>query len=150
MLQLRDTPGEYLLSGPRRVEIEAGQLLPEFRHIERRHDRAACDPLVRIRELARQEVIDSLTRRTRREQGRGRRRQIVTGAHIAVLINCGSHGGGKRLVEIGEDVVDVLDANTEPDGFRSDARETLLRRGHLPVRGRGRVTGQRFRIAQVH
>ena len=129
MLQLRDTPGEHLLCGSRRFEVEAGQLLPEFRHIERRHDRAASDPLVRIRELASQEVIDSLTRRTRREQSRGRRRQIVTSAHFAVLMQPGScNGGGERLVEVGEDIVDVFDANTEPDGFRSDARETLLRR----------------------
>ena len=42
-------------------------------------------------------------------------------------MNWGSYGGGKRLVEIGEDVVDVLDANTEADGFRSDASQTLLR-----------------------
>src|SRR5262249_30351916 len=38
----------------------------------------------------------------------------------------------------------------QADGLRPDASLALLLRGHLPVRGRGRMAGEGLRIAQVH
>src|SRR5580704_13240873 len=58
-------------------------------------------------------------------------------------------GGGERLIEIRDDVVDMLDADGEPDHFRPHAGFLLLLCRHLPVRGRGRMAGERFGIAHV-
>jgi hypothetical protein len=49
---------------------------------------------------------------------------------------------GERLVEIDEDVVDVFDADAQPDHLRPHAGLCELGRRHLPVRGRGRMAGQ--------
>src|SRR5262249_53963915 len=57
--------------------------------------------------------------------------------------------GGERLVEIRDDVVDVLDADGEPDHFRPHAGFLLLLRRHLPVRGRSRVASERFGVAHI-
>src|SRR5580698_8770723 len=56
----------------------------------------------------------------------------------------------ERLVEIRENVVDVLDADAQADASRTDARGELLLGVHLTVGGGGRVTGERFRVAEVH
>src|SRR5207247_197439 len=59
-------------------------------------------------------------------------------------------GGGECLVEVGDDVIDVLDADAQAQGLRPNAREALLFRRHLPVRRRCGMTRQRLRIPQVH
>src|SRR5260221_14471272 len=58
-------------------------------------------------------------------------------------------GDRERLVDILDDVGGVLDADREPDGFRQDAGHALLFGGHLAVGGRGRMAGERFRIADI-
>src|SRR5438105_3970513 len=58
-------------------------------------------------------------------------------------------GGIECLVEIADNVVDVLDADAEPDHFRPYAGLRLLLRRHLPVRGGGGMAGQRLRVAHV-
>src|SRR5580693_4472670 len=58
-------------------------------------------------------------------------------------------GRSERLVEIGEDVVDVLDADAEANHFRRYAGFELLFRRQLAVRGGGRMAGQRFGVAHV-
>ena len=65
------------------------------------------------------------------------RRQVV-----AVCRSFGTRGGGERLIEIGDDVIDVLDADAQPDGLRPDARLALLLGRHLPMGRRGGVTGE--------
>ena len=55
----------------------------------------------------------------------------------------------QRLIEVGDDVVDVLDADAEPDHFRPHAGLALLLGRHLPMRGRGRVAGERLGVAHI-
>src|SRR3989440_12701093 len=55
----------------------------------------------------------------------------------------------ERLIEVGDDVIDVLDANAEPDHLGPDAGLALLFLRHLAVGGGGRMAGQRFGIAHV-
>src|SRR5579871_1025763 len=82
-------------------------------------------------------------------EGSGRR-SIRTGtfALLARLFGSerrrgGGHRSGKRLVEVSDDVVDVLDADAEADRFGPDARLGLFFRRHLPVRGRSGMAGER-------
>jgi hypothetical protein len=53
------------------------------------------------------------------------------------------------LIDILDDVGGVLDADRKPDGFRQNAGHPLLLGGHLAVRGRGGMAGQRFGIADI-
>src|SRR6266850_325998 len=53
------------------------------------------------------------------------------------------------LVQVGDDVVGVLDADAEPDHRGGHTGVALLLLRHLPVRGGGRVAGQRLGIPQV-
>jgi len=53
------------------------------------------------------------------------------------------------LVEIGEDVADVFDADAEANEFGSDAGGGLLRGLELLVGGGGGMNHQRFSIADV-
>src|SRR2546428_13070788 len=55
----------------------------------------------------------------------------------------------ERLIEIADDVVDVLDADAEPDHLWRDACVALLIRRHLSVCGRRGMTRERFGVAQV-
>ena len=55
----------------------------------------------------------------------------------------------QRLIEIGDDVVDMLDADAEPDHFRPHAGLALLLGRHLPMRGRGRMAGERLGVAHI-
>ena len=57
--------------------------------------------------------------------------------------------GGKRLVEVFDDIADMFDADAEPNHFRPDAGFGLLLCRHLPMRRRGGVAGERFGIADV-
>src|SRR5687767_14751566 len=57
--------------------------------------------------------------------------------------------GAERLVEIGDDVVDMLDADRQPDIIVRDAGRQLLLCGQLGVRGRGRVNREAARIADI-
>src|SRR6202049_4314264 len=70
-------------------------------------------------------------------------------------VYCVSRGAGaarhlERLVEIGEDVVDVLDAHAQANTAGCHPRGQLLLRRHLPMCRRCRVAGKRLRIAQIH
>ena len=51
----------------------------------------------------------------------------------------------QRLVQIGDDVVDILDSDRHPDHVRQRARGFALFVRQLPVRGRCRVDDQRPR-----
>jgi len=57
--------------------------------------------------------------------------------------------GLNRLVEVGDNIADVLDANREPDQFGRDAGISLFFHGELLVGGRGRVNDERFGVADV-
>jgi hypothetical protein len=48
-------------------------------------------------------------------------------------------GGGERLVEVGDDVVDGLEADRQTDDVGAGAGGDALRLGQLAVRRRGRV-----------
>src|SRR3984957_18974724 len=56
----------------------------------------------------------------------------------------------ERLVQIGDDVIDVFDAHAEADAAGGDTGRLLLRQCHLSMRRRCRMAGERFRIAEVH
>jgi len=56
---------------------------------------------------------------------------------------------GKGLVEVGEDVVDVLDADGEADKFGADATGELLLGGELRMGRGGRVNRQRLGVTKV-
>src|SRR5947209_10189796 len=56
---------------------------------------------------------------------------------------------GKRLLEIGDDVAYVLDADRKPDHLGRNAGLALLFGGHLAVRGRSGVTRKRLRVADI-
>jgi hypothetical protein len=55
----------------------------------------------------------------------------------------------ERLIEIGDDVVDVLDADAEPDHLRPHAGLGCSSRRHLPMRRRGRMAGERLGVAHI-
>ena len=55
----------------------------------------------------------------------------------------------QRLVDILDDVGGVLDADRKPDGLGQNARHPLLFGRHLAVGGRSRMTGERFRVADI-
>src|SRR3954469_5089316 len=57
---------------------------------------------------------------------------------------------GERLIEIGDDVFPVLDADAQADQLRRYAGLALLRLRHLPVGRRGRMTGERLGVAKVN
>ena len=57
--------------------------------------------------------------------------------------------GMERLIEVGDDVVDVLDSYAQPDHLGPYAGLFLLFWRHLPVRGRCGMAGERFRVANV-
>ena len=57
--------------------------------------------------------------------------------------------GGQRLVQIGNDVVDVLDADRQPDISRRHAARELILRAQLRMRGAGRMDRQRAHIADI-
>src|SRR5580704_11376606 len=54
---------------------------------------------------------------------------------------------GERLIDVGDDVVDVFDADAQAYGLWSDAGQTLFLGRHLPVRRGCRMTGQGLRVA---
>src|SRR5271156_4914295 len=55
----------------------------------------------------------------------------------------------ERLIKISNDVVDMLDADAEPDGLRPHARRDLLLRRHLAMGRRGRMAGERLGVADI-
>ena len=55
----------------------------------------------------------------------------------------------ERLLQVGEDVADVLDAHREPHEVRADPGAHELLVGQLGVRGRSRVDDERLRVADV-
>src|SRR6478735_1710322 len=60
-----------------------------------------------------------------------------------------SLGGGETLLEVGEDVVDVLDAHGEPHEPRGDTGSDAVLLGSLRVRRRGRVDHERTHVTDV-
>ncbi len=65
-------------------------------------------------------------------------------------VPCGACCCGEGLVEIGDDVVDVFNADAEPYRFGKNAGLALVFRRHLTMRGGRRMAGERLRIADVH
>src|ERR1700723_2362632 len=61
-----------------------------------------------------------------------------------------THRQLERLIQVGEDVIDVLDAHAQAYTAGSHSRGRLLICGHLPMRRRCRMAGERFRVAQIH
>src|SRR5262245_13734352 len=55
----------------------------------------------------------------------------------------------QRLLDVGDDVVLVLDADRETHDVRPGARRGALLVGELAVRGRGRMDDERARVADV-
>jgi hypothetical protein len=53
------------------------------------------------------------------------------------------------LIEIFEYVLNVLDADAEPDCFSANASSTLLLRSHLPVGRRSGMAAQRAGVADI-
>src|SRR5437660_3921788 len=99
----------------------------------------------------------------------GWRSSVAMARSLGDEVGCGPcdvHGGGdeghggiwpgpldrgrERLVEVGDDVIRVFDADAEPDHLGAHTRLALLGRRHLPMCGGGRVAGQRFGVAQIH
>src|SRR4051812_24111254 len=60
-----------------------------------------------------------------------------------------SSDGGERLFQVGEQVVDVLDAERQPDRLLADARLVELGRRELPMRRRRRMRRQRLGVTDV-
>src|SRR5258708_943335 len=58
-------------------------------------------------------------------------------------------GRRQRLVDVGDDVIDVLDADAEADRFWINAGRLLLVRRHLAMRCRGRMASERFRVTDI-
>ena len=56
---------------------------------------------------------------------------------------------GQSLIQIFDNVGGMFDTDADPDHLRPDAGLALLVRCHLPMRGRGRMAGERFRIADI-
>ena len=88
----------------------------------------------------------------RRETGRPRRAGFDR--HPAAPTSAPSFGrfGGRRLEglgQVGDEVVDVLEADRQPDEVRRDAGLDLLLGLELRVRGRCRMDDQRLRVADV-
>ena len=55
----------------------------------------------------------------------------------------------ERLIEVGDDVVDVFDADAEPNHLWSHPGLALFFNRHLPMGSRGRMAGQRFSVTQI-
>src|ERR1700733_3198614 len=66
------------------------------------------------------------------------------------LQNASLRGLAKGLIEVGEDVVDVLDSDAEADHLGQYARVALFFGGHLPMRCGSRMACERLCIAKVH
>src|ERR1700712_6009563 len=58
-------------------------------------------------------------------------------------------GSVKRLVDVGQDVVDVLDAHRQANVVRRDARRRLLLRRQLLMCGQRRLNHERLGVADV-
>ena len=57
--------------------------------------------------------------------------------------------GLERLVQVGQNIVDVLNADGQPDGAGADALVQQLRLGELGVGGGGGVDDQALHIGHV-
>lgn len=58
-------------------------------------------------------------------------------------------GGLDGLLDVGRDVINVLDADRDADEVRGDAGALELVRAQLLVRGAGRVDDQRLGVADI-
>src|SRR5439155_2865110 len=55
----------------------------------------------------------------------------------------------ERLIEVGENVVDLLDPHAEPNRLRAHPGLLLLLHRHLPMRRRRRMARQRLGVPQI-
>src|SRR5579872_2436962 len=56
----------------------------------------------------------------------------------------------ESLVEVSDDIVEVFDADTEPDHLGSHPGVALFFNRHLTMSGRGRMASQRFGVSNIH
>src|SRR5207302_889214 len=67
---------------------------------------------------------------------------------------CVAESGGlrrvQRLIEVVDEVINVFDADAEPDRFGSYSSLALFFGRHLSMRAGGRVARQGFGVAQIH
>lgn len=56
---------------------------------------------------------------------------------------------GERLIEVGDDIVDMLDTDRQPDHFWPHAGLVFLVDRHLAMRRRGRMASERFGITHI-
>ena len=73
----------------------------------------------------------------------------MTGAPIMVVLSSGALGGAEAGVEVGQDVLERLEADGQADQVGGDAGGGLLGLGQLRVGGRRRVDGQAADVADV-
>src|SRR6185312_10021721 len=66
-----------------------------------------------------------------------------------LLVIPGSVRAAERLIEVGEDVVDVLDPDAQPDHLGPNAGLLLFFGGHLAVGRRRGMAGERFGVADI-
>ena len=90
-------------------------------------------------------VCSGADRRRTADRGRGRRRRPDDVSRRRSL----SLGGREAGLQVGQDVVDVLDADGQPDQPRGDTGGQLLGRRELGVGGRRRVDDQRAHVTDV-
>src|SRR5690349_11767363 len=83
-------------------------------------------------------------------------RRANSGGYVALLVlllggfgRSGAGSLGQRLIEIGDDIVDRLDADAQPDHVRARAGGHELFRRQLPMGRRRRVDDQRARVADI-
>src|SRR5580658_7314051 len=69
---------------------------------------------------------------------------------ISVSLHCDHGSGVEGLLQIGNDVVDVLDADAQANQLRGNAGVALFFGRHLPVSGGGRVARERLGIAEIY
>lgn len=73
----------------------------------------------------------------------------ATSVNLRRFCPCLARRGLQRLLQIGDDVVDVLDADGEPDEFRARTRGFLRFRRQLLVGRARRMDDEGFRVADV-
>src|SRR5271155_4315815 len=80
----------------------------------------------------------------------GRRLPVVRGPLLRRNGGRPPRGGAQRPIQVLDDVLDMLDADTEADRFGSNTRAVQLLRSHLPMRGGGRMAAERSGVADIY
>ncbi len=155
-LRQREQPHPHLRLAGRRSEqpdeLALGQLEGGVGHVV---DDADLDRPVASRGIGRRaahpvEQVEASSRRALFQHHRHRRYSKLSGRSFR-RDHCPMRRlrRSERLIEIRDDVVDVLDADAQPDRLRPHARHGLLLRRHLAMGGGGRMAGERLRVADV-